>query len=28
MKVTPFDTSAKIDCPKEHLGRTVYLVII
>ncbi|MEM4292933.1 MAG: DUF2080 family transposase-associated protein [Thermoplasmata archaeon] len=27
-KVTPFGTSAKVDCPKEHLGRTVYLVII
>lgn len=27
-KVTRFGTSAKVDCPKEHLGRTVYLVII
>ena len=26
-KVTPFGTSAKVDCPKEHLGKTVYLVI-
>ncbi|MEM3397399.1 MAG: DUF2080 family transposase-associated protein [Thermoplasmata archaeon] len=26
--MTPFGTSAKVDCPKEHLGRTVYLVII
>ena len=27
-KVTKFGTSAKVDCPKEHLGKTVYLVII
>ncbi len=27
-KVTPFGNSAKVDCPKEYLGRTVYLVII
>ncbi len=27
-KVTPFGTSAKVDCPKEHLGRTVYLVVV
>jgi putative transposon-encoded protein len=26
--VTPFGTSAKVDCPKEHLGKRVYLVII
>lgn len=26
-KVTPFGTSAKVDCPKEHLGKKVYLVI-
>ena len=26
-KVTPFGTGAKVDCPKEHLGKTVYLVI-
>jgi putative transposon-encoded protein len=26
-KVTKFGTSAKVDCPKEYLGRTVYLVI-
>ena len=26
-KVTKFGTSAKVDCPKEHLGKTVYLVI-
>lgn len=27
-KVTPFGTGAKVDCPKEFLGKTVYLVII
>jgi putative transposon-encoded protein len=27
-KVTKFGTSAKVDCPKEYLGRDVYLVII
>ena len=27
-KVTPFGTSAKVDCPKAHLGKTVYLVVI
>ena len=26
-KVTPFETGAKVDCPKEYLGRTVYLVV-
>ena len=26
-KVTPFGTGAKVDCQKEHLGKTVYLVI-
>lgn len=26
-KVTPFGTSAKVDCPKEYLGREVYLII-
>lgn len=26
-KVTTFGTSAKVDCPKEYLGKTVYLVI-
>ena len=26
--VTPFGTSAKVDCPKEHLGKKVYLVIV
>ena len=27
-KVTKFGTSAKVDCPKEYLGKTVYLVIV
>lgn len=27
-KVTPFGNSAKVDCPKEYLGRTVYLVVL
>lgn len=27
-KVTKFGNSAKVDCPKEFLDRTVYLVII
>ncbi len=27
-KVTKFGNSAKVDCPKEYLGKTVYLVII
>jgi len=26
--VTPFGTGAKIDCPKEYLGKKVYLVIV
>jgi len=26
-KVTPFGTGAKVDCPKEFLWQTVYLVI-
>ena len=26
--VTPFGTGAKVDCPKEHLGKKVYLVIV
>ena len=25
--VTKFGTGAKVDCPKEYLGRKVYLVI-
>lgn len=27
-RVTSFGTGAKVDCPKEHLGKTVYLVVI
>jgi putative transposon-encoded protein len=27
-KVTPFGTGAKVDCPKEFLGKSVYLVIV
>jgi putative transposon-encoded protein len=27
-EVKSFGTSAKVDCPKEHLGKTVYLVIL
>ena len=27
-KVTPFGTSAKVDCPKEHIGKTVYLIVV
>ncbi len=27
-KVTKFGTSAKVDCPKEYLGKEVYLVIV
>jgi putative transposon-encoded protein len=26
--VTPFGNSAKVDCPKEHVGKTVYLVVV
>ena len=26
-KVTPFGNGAKVDCPKEYLGKTVYLVV-
>lgn len=26
--VTRFGNSAKVDCPKEYLGRRVYLVIV
>ncbi len=26
--VTPFGTGAKVDCPKEHLGKKVYLIIV
>ncbi len=27
-KVTKFGNSAKVDCPKEHLGKGVFLVFI
>ena len=27
-KVTKFGTGAKVDCPKEFLGKEVYLVIL
>jgi len=27
-EVTPFGTGAKVDCPKEYLGKKVYLVIL
>jgi putative transposon-encoded protein len=27
-EVKPFGTSAKVDCPKEHLGKKVYLVVL
>jgi len=26
--VTPFGNSAKVDCPKEHLGKRAYLIIV
>jgi len=26
-RVTPFGTGAKVDCPREYLGKRVYLVI-
>lgn len=26
-KVTPFGTGAKVDCPKEYLGKEVYLIV-
>lgn len=25
--VTRFGTGAKVDCPKEYLGKTVYIVV-
>jgi len=25
--VTPFGNGAKVDCPKEYLGKPVYLII-
>lgn len=27
-RVTPFGTSAKVSCPKEYLGKKVYLVFV
>jgi len=27
-EVTPFGTSAKVSCPKEFLGKKVYLVFL
>lgn len=27
-EVTPFGTSAKVSCPKEYLGKKVYLVFL
>ena len=27
-EVTPFGTSAKVSCPKEFLGKRVYLVFV
>lgn len=27
-KVTRFGNSAKVDCPKQYVGRTAYLVIV
>lgn len=27
-RVTKFGTGAKVDCPKEYLGKNVYLVIV
>ena len=27
-KVTSFGTGAKVDCPKEYLGKEVYLIIL
>lgn len=26
-RVTPFGTSAKIDCPKRFLGKRVYVIV-
>jgi len=26
-RVTPFGNSAKVDCPKEYIGKRAYLVI-
>lgn len=27
-KVTRFGNGAKVDCPKQYLGKTVYLVVV
>lgn len=27
-KVTSFGTGAKVDCPKEYLGKTAYLILL
>ena len=27
-RVTPFGNSAKVDCPKEYIGKRAYLVIL
>lgn len=27
-EVTKFGTGAKVDCPKEHLGKKVFLIIL
>lgn len=27
-KVTKFGNSAKVSCPKEYLGKSVYLVVV
>ena len=27
-RVTKFGSGAKVDCPKEYLGREVYLIIL
>ena len=26
--VTPFGNGAKVDCPKEYLGKQVYLIVL
>jgi putative transposon-encoded protein len=26
-KVTPFGTSAKVDCPRKYVGKRAYLII-
>ena len=27
-KVKPFGTNTQVDCPKEHLGKTLYMVLV